>query len=65
MNIPQRANAARRVVMQLLHSLRRLGDVLVGVLPPHEHVALAAALLQTLAETITGAGSVPWAPASA
>ena len=33
-NIPQKAITARRVVTQLLHSCRRLGDVLVGVLPP-------------------------------
>ena len=54
-NIPQKAITARRVVTQLLHSCRRLGDVLVGVLPPREHVRLAAALLQSLAETIISA----------
>ncbi len=59
MNIPQKAITARRVVTQLLHSCRRLGDVLVGVLPPREHVRLAAALLQSLSETIISAPHEP------
>ena len=58
-NIPQKAITARRVVTQLLHSCRRLGDVLVGVLPPREHVRLAAALLQGLAGSIISARHEP------
>jgi hypothetical protein len=54
-NIPQKAITARRVVTQLLHSCRRLGDVLVGVLPPREHVRLAGALLQGLTDTVISA----------
>ena len=58
-NIPQRAITARRVVQQLLHSLRRLGDVLVGVLSPREHCTLGAALLERIAEVINGAHDSP------
>lgn len=54
-NIPQRAITARRVIEQLLHSLRRLGDVLVGVLSPREHCTLGAALLERIAEVINSA----------
>ena len=53
-SIPQKAATARQAVRQLLHSFRRLGDVLVGVLAPREHYTLAAALVQRVAQSING-----------
>lgn len=55
MHVAARGITARKVVAQLLSSLRRLGGVLGGTLPPAAHVALAAALLQSLATRIIGA----------
>ncbi len=50
----QRGITARRVTQQSLAALRRMGDVLGGVLPPREFVAVAASVVQTLAERIAG-----------
>lgn len=44
-----------QVVQQALHGLRRLGDVLGGVLAPREFVRVAAAVVQALTERAVGA----------
>lgn len=44
-----------QVVQQALHGLRRLGDVLGGVLAPREFVRVAATVVQALADRAVGA----------
>jgi hypothetical protein len=56
-HVAQRGITARKVVQQVLHSLRRLGDVVRGVLPPREFVLLASSVLQALAERAIGEGT--------
>ena len=43
-----------QVVQQALHGLRRLGDVLGGVLAPREFVRVASAVVQALADRAVG-----------
>ena len=50
----QRGIAARRVVQQAQHALRRLGDVLGGTLAPRDFVRAAAAAVDALAERAGG-----------
>ncbi len=44
-----------QVVQQALHALRRMGDVLGGVLAPREFVRVAGTVVQTLADRAVGA----------
>ena len=50
----QRGIAARRVVQQAQHALRRLGDALGGTLAPRDFVRAAAAAVDALAERAGG-----------
>ena len=43
-----------QVVQQALHGLRRLGDMLAGVLAPREFVRVAAAVVQALGDRAVG-----------
>lgn len=43
-----------QVVQQALHGLRRLGDILGGVLAPREFVRVAAAVVQALGDRAAG-----------
>ncbi|KAK9905917.1 hypothetical protein WJX75_008898 [Coccomyxa subellipsoidea] len=54
LHMAQRGITARKVVQQALHGLRRLGDVLGGVLAPREFVRVAATVVQALADRAVG-----------
>ncbi|EIE23685.1 hypothetical protein COCSUDRAFT_63210 [Coccomyxa subellipsoidea C-169] len=54
LHVAQRGIAARKVVQQALHALRRMGDVMGGVLAPREFVRVAGTVVQTLADRAVG-----------